>query len=127
MEGVRALNNPIGMNNIGSVSVMYFNARSLIPKFDELCLLVEFHKPDLVSIVESWFCADIPEDEFCIQGYNLFRKDRNRHGGGVLMYIKNHFMAEVLPSHNFCNLEILSIVVRHLKFKICITVFYRPP
>ena len=46
---------------------MYFNARSVVPKFDELCLLVELHNPDIISIVESWLCADIPDDEICIR------------------------------------------------------------
>ena len=48
-----------GRNNANSVSIMYFNARSIVPKFDELCLLVELHNPDIISIVESWLCADI--------------------------------------------------------------------
>ena len=36
-----------GRNNANSVSIMYFNARSIVPKFDELCLLVELHNPDI--------------------------------------------------------------------------------
>ena len=67
---------------------MYFNAQSIVPKFDELCLLVELHNPDIIFTVESLLCADIPDDDICIQGYNVFRNDRNRHGGGVLMFIK---------------------------------------
>ena len=40
--------------NTGTLSVMYFNARSLIPKFDELCLLIETYQPDIVCIIETW-------------------------------------------------------------------------
>ena len=105
-----------GRNNANSVSIMYFNARSIVPKFDELCLLVELHNPDIISIVESLLCADIPDDDICIQGYNVFHNDRNRHGGGVLMFINNHFTSEVLPSHHFSNLEILPVAVRDLNF-----------
>jgi len=46
--------------------ILYFNARSLIPKLDELCALVEIHNPDVISIVESWLCADIPDNEISI-------------------------------------------------------------
>ena len=99
----------------------------LVPKFDELSLLVEVHNPDIVSIVESWLCDDIPDAEIRIQGYNILRKDRNRHGGGVLMYIKDQFITEILPQHCVNNLEILPVVVRHSNFKFCITAFYRPP
>lgn len=54
--------------------IVYFNARSLIPKLDELCAIVEAHNPDVVSIVESWLCADIPDNEISIPGYHVFVK-----------------------------------------------------
>ncbi len=71
-----------------TISILYFNARSLVPKLDELSAVIEAHNPDVVSIVESWLCADIPDSELYIPGYQIFRKDRHRHGGGVLLYIK---------------------------------------
>ena len=36
---------------------------------------------------ETWLSANILNSEICIDGYNLIRKDRDRHGGGVLLYI----------------------------------------
>ena len=47
--------------NAGTLSILYFNARSLIPKFDELCLLVETHQPDIVCIVETWLDHNISD------------------------------------------------------------------
>ena len=107
--------------------IVYFNARSLIPKLDELCAIVETHNPDVVSIVESWLCADIPDNEISIPGYHVFRKDRHRHGGGVLLYIKDMFVVRELATDNCNGLEILPIEISFLKFSFCITVFYRPP
>jgi len=109
------------------LSLIYFNARSLIPKFDELCLIVSAHNPDIVAIVESWLCPDISDHEVCIPDYQLFRHDRNRHGGGVFLYIRDHLIAEVLPYDHTTNLEFLPVVIHHLGFKFCISVFYRPP
>ena len=106
--------------------IVYFNARSLIPKLDELCAIVETHNPD-VSIVESWLCADIPDNEIYIPGYHVFRKDRHRHGGGVLLYIKDMFVVRELLTDNCNGLEILPIEISFLKFSFCITVFYHPP
>ena len=100
---------------------------ALSPKFDELCLIVSAHNPDLVAIVESWLCPDISDHEVCIPGYQLFHHDRNRHGGGVLLYIRDHLTAEVLPYDHITNLELLPVVIHHLGFKFCISVFYRPP
>ena len=90
--------------------ILYFNALSLIPKLDELCALVEIHNPDVISIVESWLCADIPDNEISIPGYHIFRKDRNRHGGGVLLYIKDIFVFRELPVDHCNNLEVLPIL-----------------
>ena len=90
-------------------------------------LLKPMHNPDIISIVESWLCADIPDDEISIPGYQVLRKDRNRHGGGVLMYIRNLFTATVLSPHYSNNLEILPVEICFHNSKFCITVFYRPP
>ena len=106
-------------DNRNNLSLIYFNARTLVPKFDELCLIVSAHNPDIIAIVESWLCPDISDHEICIPGYHLFRQDRNRHGGGVLLYVRDHLTAVVLPSHYTNNLEFLPAVIHHLGLKFC--------
>lgn len=68
---------------------MYFmiNARSLPPKIDELHALVTVEQPQVICIVESWLADDIADNEISIVGYQVFRLDRNRQGGGVLTYV----------------------------------------
>ena len=46
-----------------SLPIMYFNACSVVPKFGQLCPIVKTHQPDIVSIVESWLCEEIPDHE----------------------------------------------------------------
>ena len=72
-----------------SFSVMYFNCRSLLPKIDELTVLCFMNIPDVVCLVETWLCMDILDTELSIPNYSIVRLDRNRHGGGVAMYIRN--------------------------------------
>ena len=67
---------------------MYFNARSILPKIDELRALCVNHKPNIVCIVESWLDDTIDNNELCIENYVSVRVDRNRHGDGVLIW--NH-------------------------------------
>ena len=62
------------------MSIMYFNARSIMPKFDELCAIVQSSQPDIICIVESWLSSDIENKEIDIPGYVLHRLDRNRQG-----------------------------------------------
>ena len=63
------------------LSIFYFNARSIIPKLDELKAIVEAEQPLVVCIVETWLSVDISNNEIAIVGYQLLRVDCNRQGG----------------------------------------------
>ena len=72
-------------------------------------------------------CCDISDSELSINGYCITRLDRNRHGGGILFFIKSIFHVNVLSYHPF-NLELL--ILRNtgsFSFKLSIGLFYRPP
>ena len=86
---VKNLENSINCCNSSlknKISVIYTNARSVVNKLDELQLYIEDEKPDIVGITESWTHSDIDDNEIALEGYQLFRKDRNREdkskGGG---------------------------------------------
>ena len=93
--------------------------------------MIETHNPDIVCIVETWLSDDILDSEICFPGFHVYCFDRNRHGGGVALYIRNHVSAKVLPIQlsNVVNheLEILTVSLYHLSFKAGLSVFYRPP
>lgn len=108
-----------------SMSILYFNARSVVPKHDELCMVVKVNNPDIVCIVETWLSADILDIEIVLLGYQVHRLDRNRHGGGVLIYVRDNFVANLYPSPD--NLEILTLSIFNVNNKVCISLFYRPP
>ena len=66
------------------------NDRSIINKKDELNIMVDYIKPHIIGITESWSNNDITDAELGLEGYAMFRKDRmGRRGGGVLLYIKD--------------------------------------
>jgi len=71
-----------GTPSSNPLSILYYNARSLLPKFDELAATVEDLEPTVICIVESWLSAEISDSEISLVGYALYRLDRNRHGGG---------------------------------------------
>ena len=90
---------------VGSLplNILYFNARSLLPKVDELRALVEQKSPHIICIVESWLSESIEDNEISIGDYQIHRLDRNRHGGGILMYMHCSLSVKVL-SCGFRNL-----------------------
>ena len=63
----------------------YFNSRSLLPKIDCLRTVTTVSSPDCICVVETRLNGDILDNELCIEGYDILRLDRNRHGGGILV------------------------------------------
>ena len=108
--------------------MLYINARSLLPNVDELLVLASVDKPKIICITESWMCHDnISDEEISIPGFQLFRRDRNRHGGGVLMYVSDALQCKRLNVRSCEDLEILSIIVHNEHSRLGISMFYQPP
>ena len=67
-------------------------------------------KPHVICIVESWRDKSIHDSELSIENYNLFRLDRNRLGGGVLIDVIMSFSHNlVFSGSNDIELLILSV------------------
>lgn len=68
-------------------SIFLSNIRSLLPKFDEVCVFASAEKPDVMIFCETWLNDSI-DKLVCIPGYNdPIRHDRIlRRGGGVCIY-----------------------------------------
>ena len=62
----------------------------MLPKIDDLAAVCLTSNPDVICIVESWLCADISDNEISLSSYCTVRLDRNRQGGGIVMYFKDH-------------------------------------
>ena len=112
-----------------NMSILYFNARSLLHNIDDLRIICNTKKPALICIVETWLCSDIHDSEIAITDYTIHRLDRNRHGGGILIYAHSQLDAHILPNHNPSNLEFLAMSVRSQASsqKLHLALFYRPP
>lgn len=108
-----------------TLNIVYYNARSLLPKLDELRVMVEDSHPDVVCVTESWLCCEISNDELALPNYQLFRRDRDRHGGGVLIYVRGSIQVQY-PSQ-CADLELLTLLLYKDNFRVCLSVFYRPP
>ena len=82
----------------------------------------------MICIVESWLSSDILDNEIVIPDYQIFRCDRDRHGGGVLMYVHVSF-AVVDLCDDVDDIELLTVSVCPPKssLKFCISLYYRPP
>ena len=55
-------------------------------KMDEVSIKISELKPDIAIFCETWLSEDIPNSAVDMSGYTTFRNDRNKHGGGIIVY-----------------------------------------
>jgi hypothetical protein len=97
-------------------------------KFDEIhTTLITEYQFDIIALSETWLDNSISDALIQLNDYVLYRRDRNRHGGGVLLYVNRS-----LPSCRRLDLEIdgtemawVEVIVDQKKVLICCC--YRPP
>ena len=44
---------------------------------------------DIMGVCETFIDSNVADNEISIDGYSIVKKDRNRHGGGVLLYVRD--------------------------------------
>ena len=80
-----------------------------------------------MCIVETWLDDSVFDNELTIPNYCLVRLDRNRHGGSVLLYIRDDLSYNVIfmgPE----NLELLGITLYNgNNNRLCLCTLYSPP
>ena len=104
---------------------LHVNCRSLYPKIDELRNIIQSVKFDCISINESMLDISISDSEIAIDNYMIFRKDRNRNGGGVLLYISKSLKPTKID--DTFHTEIVCVKIHIQRFNILICSLYRPP
>ena len=61
----------------------------MLPKIDELRHIARLTNAAVIGISESKVDDSVPTSKIQIDEYDLLRCDRNRHGGGVVCYVRN--------------------------------------
>ena len=100
----------------------------LLPKIDEIREILRETQVSILGITESKLDSTVCESEVLIDGYQILRSDRNRHGGGVACYIRDDIVFNLIRPLTSASLEYLMFEVHLPKtdaFTVCI--FYRPP
>ena len=98
------------------------NIASLLRHIDELKMVMSSKTLDILVSSETRLDSTIAEKDISIIGYNVIRKGRNRHGGGVLLYVKKTWNFLTKP----IILDVVEIIDKYVK-PFLITTWYRPP
>ena len=76
--------------------LLNINFQSIKTKQDQLRNLIDSTKPDIIIGTETWIDDSITDNQIFPPGYQLFRKDRNLHGGGVLVAVNSDYLCSPL-------------------------------
>lgn len=73
---------------MNSLSLISFNARSIVNEVAKLEDILLIHSPDVVCITETWLHGDIHDSEIVPLSYSLIRTDHDSRGGGVAIAVR---------------------------------------
>jgi hypothetical protein len=95
------------------ISIGHLNIRSLRYKIDEI-VSSNLIQCTCLAISESWLDASIPDEHVNIDGFKMYRLDRGypKGGGGVIIYIKNNLISNLVYSISTVDIEGLWVNVR---------------
>ena len=108
--------------------ILLTNARSLNNKLEDLQLVLSVNSVDIAAVTETWL-NDITLQSANIPGFHCSAKCRDgRRGGGVAVYTKESFNAQILSNHS-CQYECLWLKLNRNQSvsKFYIGVIYYPP
>ena len=98
-------------------------------KFFELKSLILKSLFDIVVISECKVDHSFPDSHFYIKGFRLYRKDRDRFGGGVFIYVRRGLIVTRMHALEGHQVESISLCVqtsRRAK-KVLVVGMYSPP
>ena len=85
--------NSLRNKNVNNIIIAQLNINSITHKFDQLSFIIQGNV-DVLLVSETKLNETFPTDQFHIAGYSQpYRRDRNRYGGGVMIFVR-----EDLPS-----------------------------
>ena len=116
----------IRIKNVDRVIIGSLNINSLSRKFEQLKSVIGKNF-DIFTIQETKIDSSFPAQQFVIEGYSEpYRLDRNREGGGVLVYVREDIPSKLLTKFNFTEyVEGLFIEVNLRKTKLLLFCGYR--
>ena len=107
---------------------MALNIISLMPHLNELRIFVSEQRPHIICITETKTDSTIDNSHIKMDDYVVVRNYRNRHGGGVAMYIYKTVNYKLREDLAYSEIESISIQVKVGNYKpFIVTSVYRPP
>ena len=106
--------------------LMCINIDSVLGHIDQLRILLDQEKPRIMCLNETRFDLSISDSLVNVDNYQIIRNDRDRHGGGVAVYVHESISYKIRSDLMPDNLEVVTLQIANSKFKpFIVTSIYR--
>ena len=84
---------------------------------------------DILVVRETKLDDTFPVNQFALNGFSKpYRKDRNRHGGGVMIFVRDDIPSKSVNNHTFPDdIEAILVQINLKKSKFLLLGGYHPP
>ena len=106
--------------------VMALNIFPLMTHLDKHRVFIGDHKPHIIGINETKIYSTIQNGDIEIDDYVIGRNNRDKHGGGVALYIHKAINYRLREDLQNTNVESIQVKVGNFELFI-VTSIYRPP
>ena len=115
-----------GPSSLQSLDILHLNIRSIRNKIDSVKHLIQdFH---ILCFTETHLDPNVLDGHVLIEGFkNIFRRDRNSFGGGVMIYVSNCLKVRRREDLEPSDTEIIWIEIAQTVGSLLLCCIYRPP
>ena len=115
------------VSNPNKVFLGHLNVNSIRNKTESLADLIHVTF-DIFLISETKIDNSFPDQQFDINGYRMFRKDRDKFGGGILFYVNENLPCKCLEDNLLdSNIEVIFLEIVLQNSKWLLAGCYKPP
>ena len=114
--------------NIRGFKFACININSLYRHIDEIRCMLMTSPLEILAINESKLDDSFVDEEVSIPGYTIERRDRNRYGGGVVLYVRENLPYTIREDLVPVRLEMICVEI-NLPYNrsFLVSTWYRPP
>ena len=106
------------------ITVLQWNCRSIIPKLDLFSHLINTYNCDAFALCETFLNSNNQPN---FHDFNIIRRDRDSHGGGVLLGIKKCYSFFRIDLPSVSKIEVVAIQTNMNGKDLCLASIYIPP
>ena len=113
------------LGNPKNIILGHLNINSLRNKIESVKEIFN-NNIDILLLSETKLDESFPSNMFSMEGFRMFRKDRNQTGGGLIFYVNENIACRVIDL-NITDIEVIAIEVIFKNIRWILLGLYKPP